>query len=1007
MASSYQIIMRRRNRKARKRADSVRRRFWTVLFGTIFFIIFVIPSGVAFGSAITTYAQATSYLPGTSEDLVTALRSAAAQNDQATEFTDVSETRILYRAQNLLADDRGWIEIETVPPFLVDATLLSEDRDFFAGGADRARFDPAGTLLRLWNNTLLGPVDPDPSITGRLVRNAVLSLADFDRGETVDLRGREIALVAEINRRYTPAQILEWHLNTNYYGSEIYGIESAAQTYFGKRAVDLTLEEAALLAAIPTASQYNPLDNEIAARARAGDLLRVMLTSGVITQAQYDSASAAEPPIRRDGGTRPQLAPEFVLYARRQAERILTDLGRDGARLVARGGIRIVTTLDADLYLQAECALRAQLARLDGTPPPTSTLDGTGCAASAFLPPLSVDAVTLPDDAQLPNLGAIVLLDARTGELRAMVGDGAVAQYQPGSTLQPFVYMEGFNGGLGGLYTPARMVLDIPLQFPGSEEGLIYTVSNPDGRFRGPMNLRDAMGAGLLPPAADVAYRQGMSNVIRTAHQMGLNSLDQNAHDLMLLERGGAVSPLDIAYAYSVFAALGDMRGVSVEPIGFGYRGRDPVAVRRIEDASGAILWEYDPEDAAVCRSLTFCTPLMEKGLAYLVNDVLSDSEPRLPVYGSGSPLELTRPAAIVNTLTSDGADNWAVGYTPQIVAGVVMRRTDASSMDLPPLATDGAASVWRAVMEYAHNRDGLPVIGWERPETIVEALVCETSGLAPNGVCPTHVEVFLSGTERQAQDTYWQLVEINNQNGQLATINTPAGLRSEARYFVPPSEARDWWIANNQPLPPTEVDTVSVPQAVSAARIVSPPNYSYVGGQVSIEGTLNATNMRFFQLAYGQGLNPTEWINLSEPVAEYEAGDTLGVWNTAGLDGLYSLRLVLTREDNTVESDVRLVTVDNIAPTIALNSAEPGKVYRFPGDDTVQVVAEATDNLRVERVDFYADGQFLGADPSWPYSFDWRIERPGTMTFTAIVYDAVGNEAQTEWTVEVLRSGS
>lgn len=1007
MASSYQIIMRRRNRKARKQADRARRRFWTVLFGSIITVVFIIPSGVAFGSALSTYAEATTYLPDAGEDLVTALRRSAAADAPSTQFTDISETRVLYRAQDLLADERGWIALETLPPFLIDATLLSEDPDFFSGGADRPRFDPAGTLLRLWNNALLGPAAPDASITGRLVRNAVLSLPDFDRGDTLDLRSREIALVAEINRRYTPAQILEWHLNTNYYGSEVYGIEAAAQTYFGKRAVDLTLDEAALLAAIPMAAQYNPLDNEVAARVRGGDLLRLMLAEGVITQAQYDSAATAEPVIRRDGGARPQIAPEFVLFARRQAERILNDLGRDGARLVARGGLRIVTTLDVDLYLQAECALRAQIARLSRQTPPTATLDGTACAANAYLPPLSVDAVTLPEDARLPDFGVIVLMDARTGELRAMVGDGTAAQYQPGGTLQPFVYIEGFNGGLGGLYTPARMVLDIPMQFPGSEEGLIYAVSNPDGRFRGPMNLRDAMGAGLLPPAADVAYRQGMSNVIRTAHQMGLNSLDENAYDLMLLERGGSVSPIDVTYAYSVFATLGDMRGVGVSPLGFGYRGRDPVAVRRIEDASGAVLWQYDPEDASTCRTLTFCTPLLEKGLAYLVNDVLADSSTRVPVYGDSHPLDLTRPAAIVNTLTSDSVDNWAVGYTPQMVVSVLMRRDDRSPMDLPPLATDGAASVWRALMEYAHSRDSLPITGWQRPESIVEALVCETSGLAPNGVCPTTVEIFLAGTERLTQDTYWQLVEINNQTGQLATINTPAGLRTQARYFVPPSEARDWWIANNQPLPPTEVDTVSIPQAVSAARIASPPNYSYVGGNVRIEGTLNATNMRFYQLSYGQGLNPREWINLSEPVTNYRPGDALGVWDTAGLDGLYSLRLVLTRDDNTVESDVRLVTVDNIPPTVTLNSAEPGKVYRFPGDETVQVVAEAVDNLRVERVDFYANGQFLGSDPSWPFSFDWRIDRPGTQTFTAIVFDSVGNQAQAEWTVDVLRSGA
>ncbi len=159
------------------------------------------------------------------------------------------------------------------------------------------------------------------------------------------------------------------------------------------------------------------------------------------------------------------------------------------------------------------------------------------------------------------------------------------------------------------------------------------------------MNLREAMGAGLLPPAADIANKQGMNTILQTAHQLGLNSLDENSYDLMLLERGGQVSLLDTAYAYSVFATLGSMRGVPTEPIARGFRGRDPVAVFEIQDADGNILWKYDQEEAASCGTLDVCTPQMQDKLAYLVNDILADQETRWSILGQGSALDLSRPA--------------------------------------------------------------------------------------------------------------------------------------------------------------------------------------------------------------------------------------------------------------------------------------------------------------------------------------------------------------------------
>lgn len=975
------------------------RRVWSIFFSALGAIVFVIPLGAALTMAALTYLRAAAYLPPSAADLPSALRAQAADAGPMTEFYDASGEQLLLRARDPLAELATWTPLETLPPYVIAATLVAEDPDYLTA----AGFHLGETLLQLWQTFLIGPPPPDMSITARLARAVLLGSSVAG---AADDRALEIALVAALERRYTPQQILEWHLNTNHYGGGIYGIELAAQTYFNKRAVDLTLDEAALLAAIPPAPQYNPYDNEVAARGRQRDLLQALLVADAITPDQYERAAAVTTVVQRQMTPRDtESAPEYLAYARRQAEAILDGLGLDGARLVAREGLRITTALDLDLQGQAECALRTRVAALNRAEDPLTAAGGVRCAAGDRLPLLSADAL-LRVGLQ-PDSGAVVIIDAQTGVLRALIGPGTAAAFQPAGSLLPVVYFEGFNGGLGGLYTPARMVFDIPMQFPGSQEGLIYTVGNLDGRFRGPMNLRRAMGAALIPPAADVAYRQGMSNILRTAHLLGLNSLDEHGYDLMLLERGGAVAPLDLAYVYSVFAALGDMRGAPAAVTAPGFRGRDPAAVLRIDAADGSPIWAYDTEAAATCRTLDVCTPLIERGLAYLVNHVLADSETRRPIYGDNSPLTLSRPAAVVNTVSGDRVDHWTIGYTPQYVIAVHMARADRAPVDLPDFALDGPAAVWHALMEYVHARDRLPIQDWPRPDNIVEALVCDISGLAPNGVCPTHREIFLDGTQALAVDTHWQTVTVNAQTGQLATVNTPPALRSEARYFVPPQEAMDWWVANNQPLPPTEVDTVSIPQAVSAVRITAPANYGYVGGQVTIEGQINVDDIRFYEVAYGEGLNPTQWITLSRSETRPARGAPLAIWNTEGLDGLYSIRLLLTRADNSVDSSVVLVTVDNTAPVIALTTTEPGRVYRFPTDATIGVTAEVSDNLQISRVEFYHGGTFLGADTSWPYNFEWTIQRPGSERFRAVVFDAVGNTAEAELTVEVLRAGA
>ncbi len=956
----------------------------------LFFLLVVLPGGITAGGAYGMYWRSASLLP---QPEATIYIDPALG---ATQLYDRSGQTLLYAVQDPLGDEREWLTLDSLPPYLVQATLLMEDPDFLTA-------PPPGllqTFTDLWRNLLAGPLPPDPSISARLVRNVIAPPGEFP---TVFDREREIALVNAIHQRYDPAEILEWHLNTNYYGNEAYGIEAAAQVYLGKPAAELTLDEAALLAAIPPAPEYNPFDNEVATRGRQDDVLRLLFQAGEINSVDYDLAVSTPTRIQTSGGQLPTIAPDFAVYARRQAVEILNQQGRDGARLVARGGLRITTTLDLDLYMQSECLLRTHLARLQGDTMPQNALDGRPCDAAAYLaasPPLNA--------ASPPDTGALVVLDVHTGEIKSMVGAAPAAAYQPGPVLQPFVYFEGF---LRGGHTAAEMLLDIPYPYPGAIEGLIYTPENPDRQFRGPINLREAMAAGLLPPAVQVANQRGIENVLLRAHQLGLNTLDATSgYDLSLLERGGEVSLLDVAYAYSVLSSMGELRGVATEPVARNYRVRNPVAVLRIEDSDGDLLWEYGGDvyepDCAVAAAV--CTPVYPEAVGYLINHILADQPARARVLGSEvvSALDVSRPAAAVNGLTGDDRDAWTVGYTPQLVTGVHMGREDGGGLTLDSFGLRGAAPLWQALTRYAHERDNLPVQDWQRPADVVDTLVCERSGLLPNGVCPTRSELFIQGIQPARVDSYWQEYEINTQTGQRATVNTPEGLRSSRVYFVPPAEALDWWQANNQPLPPSEYDAVSRPGALGLASILQPEPFAYVGGEIEVRGTLDTSDMQYFQLSYGQGLQPEAWVQIGEQQTTLN-GATLGVWDTTGLDGLYSLRLNVIMSDNSIESAVQQVTIDNTPPTIALNAGEPGRIYRWPTEQVITLNAEVADNLAIDRVEFYANGQFIGTDTEWPYGFEWSIEGPGREVFTAFAYDQVGNQASAEVSVEVVRTAS
>lgn len=800
-------IRRRRNRKQRHREEETRSRLWMLLIfgGTVSLVL--LPIFAFLGLTGFLYFRAVNHIPTPAQTIF------LDPIVQSTNFYERTGAVLLYSVQDPLGDERKWVSIEELPPYVLDATLQMEDPDFL----ELSGFDLGRTINRLWLYSLDTPPRNDTSIAGRLATNTLVPMA---RGSGLDDTLLHIAFTAEVNRLYSARRVLEWYLNTAYYGNDAYGIDAAAQVYFGKSATEISLDEATMLATLPLAPQFNPLDNDQAADDRQLNLLRDMRANDRITQAEFEIAWSIDTPIRSDLAQTPYAAPEFALYAREQAEDILNWIGLDGARLISRGGLRITTTLDLDLYYQSECTIRAHLTQLRGqSKNGIFTLIGQECLGIAYLSDVfGADAAALPDES------AMVILDVRTGEIRAMVGDATSYAYQPGPTFQPFVYLSGFrNGG----FTPASMVLDIPVSFPGPTEGSIYQPLNLDGRYRGPINLRNAMVSGLRAPVAFVANSEGLTGIISDAHVMGLNSLSSvDRYDLSLIERGGDVSVLDISYAYSVFASMGYRQGVDTVPVGRNYRDRNPVSILRIEDAEGNILWDYNEERIALSR-----TAIVSGEFAFLINDILSDSATRRNVLNiDDSMLNIARPVAAVNGLTSDASESWTVGYTPQLVVAVHLSRRDETMMSFDDYGLQAAAPIWQAMIRLAHDRYNYGAASWPRPDGITEIVVCEKSGMIPpqGSDCPRHTEIFHPQVLPTQEDIYWQTVEVNSQTGQRVSISTPSHLVVEQVYFVPPNEALDWWTSNGQVLPPTEYDYLSLPEALGSVEIFIPRDLAY-----------------------------------------------------------------------------------------------------------------------------------------------------------------------------------
>jgi len=551
------------------------------------------------------------------------------------------------------------------------------------------------------------------TITQQLARRLYLS----DDTASLPVRKAHEALIAlQLEARRSKTELLDLYLNDVYYGRGAYGIEAAARVYFGLSAANLDLAHAAYLAGLPQRpASYDSIDDALA-HPRQTYVLARMVADGWISPAEAHAASAE--PIAVRPGQRPPLAHAFVSYA-------LAELAHVRPDLADRAGLTIETTLDAGLQAEVERLVRLRLAELK--------------------------------DRNVTD-AAVIAIEPGTGRILAMIGgatDGdpahggeinmALSPRQPGSALKPFLYASAFEHG----YTPATALLDVPTAYPTVEGP--YQPLNFDRSFHGVVPLRVALASSLNVPAVRTLDALGMNAMLEIVHRLGLATLsDTERYGLSLTLGGGEVRLLDLTNAYAALGAGGSLSA--------------PFAVARVRDASGRVVYE---------RAQGVAQRVLSQQHAYLLADILSDADARIPGFGGVTPFDVPFRAAVKSGTSTGFRDTWTIGYTPEIAIGVWAGNADGSPM-VDVSGVEGAGPIWRDAMMAAAL--GRRMSWYARPAGIAEVTVCAPTGLLPGSDCQSPVrELFVAGTEPVTRETYW----VRGDDGRIA--------------IDPPVEARTW----------------------------------------------------------------------------------------------------------------------------------------------------------------------------------------------------------------------
>lgn len=811
--------------------------------------------------------------------------------DRAAQF---ETTRILDRDGNLLyelldpqAGRRTYVPLDEISPYMIAAILSTEDSQFYS----HPGFDLAAMFRALWQNYTQGEIVSGAStITQQVARNLLLSPEEVAR-RTARRKTREIMLASEITRRYSKDEILELYLNQHNFGSLAYGVEAAAETYFGTTAENLTLAQASFLAGIVQApSVYNIFSNPEATLARHRQVLTLMVKTSQEQGCVFvsnspqpicvtpEDAGIAAAEITNYPFEPPDLQmrfPHWVTYIRSQLEALYDP------QTIYRSGFTVHTTIDPALQSRAQQIVREQVAAL-----------------------VENDATN----------GALIALDPSSGEILAMVGsadfndeaiDGQINMSlqprQPGSSIKPLTYTAAFEKG----WTPSTLIWDVPSEFPPSgnpdDPRPPYEPENYDERFHGPVTVRSALANSYNIPAVKTLDFVGIYDDPQTpqedgflafARKVGITTLDRDDYGLSLTLGGGDVTLLDLTNVYATFAN----GGLQVPPTG----------ILRIEDTDGAVVYQYEPPPGE---------QVISPEHAYLITDILSDNAARTPAFGPNSTLRLPFPAAAKTGTTNNFHDNWTLGFTPELTVGVWVGNADYTPMRNTS-GLSGAAPIWNEFMQFANERlGGSQSTSFERPRGIVDHVICSVSGAVPSEWCPSQsTEIFASDQPpRPAEEDLWEEVWVDTFSLLLASEECSEFVDQELGLNVEDPWAREWlqedsdgqeWAEDmgfeEDPLffIPDETCTADSPRPI--VEFTAPSNGSTIfSSPVSIFGRAAATDeFKDWVLEYRFEDQSGAWPDIAHSSDPLEQPGELIEWDVSDLpNGTVHLRLGVRSE--------------------------------------------------------------------------------------------------------------
>ena len=835
--------------------------FLKILLALIFLIVLVL---LVIGSfAIYQYFRISSSLPDVAE-----LRENASKFE-TTRILD-REGNVLYEILDPNAGRRTYISLEDMSPYLIAATIATEDKDFYTNPG----FDIWGVMRAFYQNYTAGEIRSGAStITQQLARTLLLNPTERYE-QTYERKAREIVLSYEITRLYSKEEILELYLNESFYSNRAYGVEAASETYFNSSADSLNLWQASFLAGLPQGPAiYDIYNNREATLYRQRSVLVLMYelsrergcievgTGRPAVCISYEDAAQAGIDLANykfPKQTFDMDFPHWVVYVRYLLEE------QFDPQTIYRSGFTVYTTLDPELQNQAESIVADQVAAL-----------------------VENNATN----------GALLAMNPNNGEILAMVGsvdfyseaiDGQVNMAlsqtrQPGSTIKPLTYVAAFEKG----WTPSTLIWDVPSEFPPSTDPFDtnppYEPVNYDSKFHGPVTLRSALANSYNIPAVkalefveiyDDPETPGEEGLIALARRFGITSLTRSDYGLSLTLGGGEISLLEMTSAYAVFANEG--------------RRIPAVGISKIVDRTGNIVYEYEPPVG---------DQVIRAEHAYLISSILSDKSARIPMFGTSPVINLDFTAAVKTGTTNDFRDNWTVGYTPDLVVGVWVGNTDYSPMN-KTTGLSGAGPIWAEFMTYGINvlRSGNPS-AYIRPAGVIDRVICAISGTEPSKWCPEQrSEIFAADQPPVSKsEDLWKKVTVDTWTGLAVSeacddftdekfainVSDPWAMHwlegdpkgkdwaeemgfSKPLFFVPSRACR-----SDDPRPIINITGLTDGQTIKK-------------NPLEIRGMITASeNFDYYRIEWGKGSQPLTWTVLVDDVeSPQETPGTLYEWD-------------------------------------------------------------------------------------------------------------------------------